>query len=87
MSSRKVSEFEQMGSRFSFRFLCCANIISWIIGFTQKYEFFRIIGGSKNHSLKSFFEIILWVVFLETYWEINVLLKNKHPAPIENSPL
>ena len=33
---------------------------------------------------KSFFEIILWVVFLETYWKINILLKNKHPA---QSPL
>lgn len=34
----------------SFCFPCCANIISWIIGFTQKYEFFRIIRGSKNQS-------------------------------------
>ena len=43
-------KFERMGSRFRFCFPCCANIISWIIGFTQKYEFFRIIRGSKNQS-------------------------------------
>ena len=67
MSSRKVSEFEQMSSCFSFRFPCCANIIPWIIDFSQKYEFFRIIGDSKNHMRKSFSKIILWVVFLETY--------------------
>ena len=80
MSSRKVSEFERMSSCFSFRFPCCGYIIPWIIDFSQKYEFFRIIGDSKNHMRKSFSKIILWVVFLETYWKINVLLKNKHPT-------